>query len=195
MPSLLVLTGPPGAGKTTVASHLAAAVPHGVHVNGDAFHAFLARPVPPTLPESHAQNEVVVDASARAAAAYAVAGYEVVLEGIFGPWFLPRMARVFLDAGLAVDYAVLRVPLAEALRRAVGRAETPAPEAVIRQMHRSFSSLGAFEPFALDVEGRGVEAVAAELAARRRAGVLRLAPARLVATELEHGVRRGRGPG
>jgi len=174
MPSLLVLTGCPGAGKTAVAAQLAAASPRGVHVVGDAFHAFLAHPVPPVLPESHAQNEVVVDACVRAAAAYAAGGYRVVLEGIFGPWFLPRMAPVLLEFGLAADYAVLRPSLTDALRRAGGRAETPAPEAVVRHMHRAFATLGPFEPFVLDVTGCDVETVAAELRGRRRAGGLRL---------------------
>jgi predicted kinase len=172
--SLLLLTGPPGAGKTTIAARLAAASPRGVHVRGDAFHAFLAHPVPPVRPESHRQNTTVLRATLRAARAYAQGGYDVLLEGIVGPWFLPLVAGELRDAGVAVDYAVLRVGLAAAVARATLRAETPAPEAVVRQMHAAFADLGPFERHAVPVAGEGPQQVAARLLRRRAQGALRL---------------------
>jgi len=48
MGSLLVITGPPGAGKSTVARILAERVEPSVLVEGDSFFAFLARgAIPP----------------------------------------------------------------------------------------------------------------------------------------------------
>ena len=67
MASLLVITGPPGAGKSTVARFVAGSFERNVLVEGDAFFAFLARDaIPPWLPEANLQNEVVVKAAASA---------------------------------------------------------------------------------------------------------------------------------
>jgi dephospho-CoA kinase len=74
MAPLLVVTGPPGAGKSAVTRVLADRFEPSVVVEGDAFFAFLARgAVPPWLPESNAQNEIVAEAAASAAGRYASA--------------------------------------------------------------------------------------------------------------------------
>jgi dephospho-CoA kinase len=60
---LVVVTGPPGAGKSVVARALADRFNPSVLVEGDAFFAFLASGrVDPWLPESQQQNEVVIRA-------------------------------------------------------------------------------------------------------------------------------------
>ncbi|MGJ0223762.1 hypothetical protein ACQUZK_10205, partial [Streptococcus pyogenes] len=76
---LLVVTGPPGAGKSTVAALLAGRTARAgaavravearptVLVLGDDFFSLLGPGmVAPWLPEAHAQNAVVVDAAAAA---------------------------------------------------------------------------------------------------------------------------------
>ena len=85
MGSLVTITGSPGAGKTTLAARLAKASSAGVHVHGDVFYTFLAHPIPPTQPESRDQNTAVIRASMRVAVTLAEAGYDVFLDGIFGP--------------------------------------------------------------------------------------------------------------
>jgi hypothetical protein len=61
--SLLVITGPPGAGKSTLARVMADIAGRSVLVEGDAFFAFLASGrVDPWLPGSHEQNAVVTKA-------------------------------------------------------------------------------------------------------------------------------------
>jgi energy-coupling factor transporter ATP-binding protein EcfA2 len=67
MGSLLIVTGPPGAGKSTVAKLLADSMPRSVLVEGDAFFGFLANgAIDPWLPESHEQNTVVTKAAGKA---------------------------------------------------------------------------------------------------------------------------------
>jgi gluconate kinase len=106
MPSLLIVTGPPGAGKSTVARILADRFDPSVLVEGDAFFDFLARgAIDPWLPASNIQNEIVTDAAASAAGRYVTGGYMTVYDGVVGPWFLSRFAAA---TGLDhVDYVVL----------------------------------------------------------------------------------------
>lgn len=55
-------------------------------VEGDAFFGFLAQgAVPPWLPGSNEQNDVVIQAAAAAAGRYASGGYMTVYDGVVGP--------------------------------------------------------------------------------------------------------------
>lgn len=91
--SLLVVTGPPGAGKSTVARILASAATRSALVEGDAFFGFLASgAVEPWLPDSNEQNRVVTEAAASAAGVFARSGYTTLYDGVVGPWFSPRSA-------------------------------------------------------------------------------------------------------
>jgi len=150
--SLTIITGSPGAGKTTLASRLAQLSPRGAHVAGDTFYTFLAHPIKPTLPESHRQNNAVIRAAVRSAAALANAGYEVFLDGIFGPWFLPEICEELTGAGFETYYLVLRVTLEQALKRAAER-DPLLDEEAVRQMHGAFAQLGRYEAHVLDAGG------------------------------------------
>jgi hypothetical protein len=103
--SLLVVTGPPGAGKSTVAALVADRLSRSVLIEGDAFFAFLrSGAIEPWRPGSHAQNEIVVEAAALATGRFA-RDYVTVYDGVIGPWFV----ETFLGAtGLdELHYAVL----------------------------------------------------------------------------------------
>ena len=89
--AVVILTGPPGAGKSTVADILArqSETPT-VHLHTDDFYDRYIKSgyILPWLPESQKQNETVTKAIAATAAAYAEGGYLTVIDGIVGPWFL-----------------------------------------------------------------------------------------------------------
>jgi len=174
-PPILILTGPPGVGKTTTAEILAARWPRSVHLESDVFFRFIRSDyVEPWKPESHQQNRVVIDIVAEAAAGYAAAGYRTIVDGIVIPgWFLKPLRDRLHDGDHSVAYAVLRAPLSVCTARVQSREGLPPVDSgAIAQLWGAFSDLGRFEQNGLDVDGRSASE-AADLVARRLAdGVL-----------------------
>jgi hypothetical protein len=139
MATLLVVTGPPGAGKSTVSSLLVDRGGPSVLVEGDAFFGFLARgAIEPWLPESNDQNETVTRAAAAAAGRFASGGFATVYDGVVGPWFLPT----FADAtGLdELGYVVVLPPVDRCVARVATRPDHGfSDEPATRKMHGEFT--------------------------------------------------------
>jgi gluconate kinase len=173
---VLVLTGPPGVGKTSAAALLAARRERGVHLEADSFFRFISTGyIEPWKPGSDEQNRVVMEIVAKAATGYAEAGYATVVEGIVIPgWFFEPLRDSIRAAGHAVAFAVLRAPLETCLARVQGRDGEPSIEAgPIEQLWRSFADLGDLERHVIDVDGMAPERVSDELAERLSGGSLR----------------------
>jgi cytidylate kinase len=151
--AVIVLTGPPAAGKTTVAGLLAAeaSVPT-VHLATDLFYRSIrAGFVLPFLPAAQRQNEVVIDAIVGTVATFARGGYDVVVDGIIGPWFLPPFRARAADDRLTLTYVVLRPDLDTTLSRARRRADDELKDlAAITGLHAAFTRLGDLESHAID---------------------------------------------
>jgi cytidylate kinase len=167
MASIVIVTGSPGTGKTTLAAYLSKSHARGLHIPSDIFYTFPVHPISPYRSEAHEQNADIIVAVTHTAVIFAGRGYEVFLDGIFGPWFLPMMAAELRPSRLPVHYVVLRAPLEIALRRVQDRIGHERDH-VVRQMHAAFANLGRYAGHTLDSQGR-VEEVAAEFA-RRHAG-------------------------
>ena len=117
---IIVITGSPGTGKTTAASIVAkeSGMDKSVHMHTDDFFHYLSKgAIPPHLPESNEQNLVVIEAFLEAAKRYARGGYDVIVDGIVGPWFLEPW-RALAREGYEVHYIVLRAGKEETMRRA-----------------------------------------------------------------------------
>jgi adenylate kinase family enzyme len=71
--NILILTGSPGAGKSTTARSLVAlSGGPAVHLHSDEFCHFIKKgAIPPYLPEAHKQNQMVMGVLAQAAEGYA----------------------------------------------------------------------------------------------------------------------------
>ncbi len=165
---VLILTGPPGVGKTTTAAILAGRFPRAVHIESDLFFRFIRSGyVEPWKPESHEQNQAVMRVVGEAAAGYAAAGYFTVIDGIVIPgWFLEPLRDALRGAGHPVAYAVLREPLSVCAAPARGREREPlADPEVLERLWRSFEDLGELERNVIELGGRGPEQ-AAETVAR-----------------------------
>ncbi|MGD9736139.1 MAG: AAA family ATPase [Solirubrobacterales bacterium] len=173
--SVLILTGPPGAGKTTAAGVLAQRFGPGVHLRSDFFFDFVSSEfVEPWRPESQRQNEVVMRTVGEAAASYARGGYFTVVDGIVIPHrFLATVRDAIAADGHEVAYAVLRAPLSTCVARV---AEREGPElvdpAVVEQLWDEFADLGEYGAHAVAVDSSTPAEVADALARRLVAGEL-----------------------
>ncbi len=157
-PPLLIVTGPPGSGKTSISRCLAErSDASAVHLHTDDFYAaILSGAIAPWQPESRHQNAVVSEAIAACACAFAVGGYRVIIDGIVGPWFLDVYRAAAARAGRSIDYVVLRPNKALAVERARTRAINPV-NAYPPKIFEGFAELGPLEGHVIAVERQSIE--------------------------------------
>jgi cytidylate kinase len=173
MGSLLVITGPPGAGKSKVARAVAAAADHSVLVEGDAFFAFLANGrIDPWLAGSNEQNTVVIEAAAAAAGRFARGSYTTVYDGVIGPWFLATFAEA---TGLeSLDYVILLPSVERCVQQVAERTGHGfTDEAATRKMHRQFAETPIARRHVLADPWNSVDAIVDRVSASLGRGDLR----------------------
>jgi ATPase family associated with various cellular activities (AAA) len=176
---LLLLTGSPGCGKTTVAPLVADRRRLSACLDLDWFFAKLRQgAVEPWREESHRQNRVVLTAAAEAAASFAAGGYFTVAEGILYPFMLDLFAAACAPRGVALHYAVLRAPIGVVQRRVADRRSEPihvaalADAAVVGDLWVQFEREGVAERHRIDAGEAAPEVVAADIDRRMEAGEL-----------------------
>ena len=151
---IIVITGPPGTGKTTTASAVAkeSDFEKSVHMQTDDFFHYLSKgAIPPYLPESNEQNLVVIEAFLEAAKRFARGGYDVIVDGIIGPWFLEPW-RNLAQQHYEVHYIILRASKKETLKRATKRSKLDRRTNIelVETMWKQFTNLGVYESNVID---------------------------------------------
>lgn len=146
---IVVITGAPGTGKTTASGIVAkeSDMEKSVHMHTDDFYHYLSKGmIPPHLPESNEQNLIVIEAFLEAAKRYVRGGYDVIVDGIIGPWFLEPWLKV-VQEGYEVHYIVLRANKEETMKRAVERSKLDRETNIelVNVMWEQFSDLGVYE--------------------------------------------------
>lgn len=151
---VIVITGAPGTGKSTTAAIVAkeSDMEKSVHMYTDDFYHYLSKgAIAPHLPESNEQNLIVIEAFLEAAKRYARGGYDVIVDGIIGPWFLKPWQNIVRE-GYEVHYIILRANKEETMKRAVGRAKLDRETNIelVEVMWEQFHDLGTYEVNVID---------------------------------------------
>ena len=158
---IIIITGSPGTGKTTIATVIAkeSDFVRSVHMHTDDFYHYLSKgAIPPHLPESQGQNTVVVEAFLEAAKRYARSGYDVIVDGIVGPWFLTPL-KEDMKEGYEIHYIILRADKEETMQRAIERTKLSRDTNIelVEAMWKQFTNLDDYEPFVINTTNYSVE--------------------------------------
>lgn len=155
MSQVVIVSGPPGAGKSTVTEALCERYDRTVHLETDDLYGWIRMGyIPPWQTGSMQQNVMVSRGAARAATAFAAEQYGVFVDGVIGPLHLPVYIEELRSSGVPVHYAVLLPPLDVILRRAEDR-EKQIPNAgdMFARVHAMFADAPAPERWTLDNSG------------------------------------------
>ncbi len=125
-----------------------ATAPTAAHLDTDHFFNAIAKGfIEPWRTESQAQNNTLTRSIAAAALELAKGDFEVIVDGVIGPWFLPEYQTLLKQYTL--NYVVLRPSAAVAAERARNREQGPLAEYPPR-IYDALAQLGELERHVID---------------------------------------------
>jgi adenylate kinase family enzyme len=175
---IVIISGPPGSGKSSVVRRLAedSECQRAVHMHTDDFYQYIRKGYISTwLPEAQEQNVIVLEAFTASAARYALGGYEVIVDGIIGPWYLEPWIKAVQD-GFDVRFVILRPSKETTVARAIERQGSGVlvnPE-VIGNMWNYFTNLGPYESHVIDTTMQNIDESVAAIKKSLEDGAMRL---------------------
>ena len=158
---IVIVAGAPGTGKSTVSEIVAkeSDMEKSVYMHTDDFYHYLSKgALPPHLPESNEQNLIVIEAFLESAKRFARGGYDVIVDGIIGPWFLKPWLKI-VQEGYEVHYIVLRANKEETMRRAINRSKLDRKTNIelVEVMWEQFHDLETYEVNVIDTTNLSVK--------------------------------------
>lgn len=177
MGDLVIVTGPPGAGKSATAAVLAGSFDCSALIPADWFFGlWRGGAIDPWLPEAAKQTAIAAEAAARTAGIFARSVDWVVYDGFLPPRHLSQFLS--LAAVTVVHYAVLLPPAETCLARVGSRTGHGfSDENATRAMYSDFAEVGVPDRHVITGAGTGPKGVAREVRIRLTAGELLWAPA------------------
>ena len=116
--SIVIISGPIGAGKTTLARALVEISPAPVAcIEGDEFWKFIAK-ADSSVKEGF---QTIMSSMTAAAVPFALRGYEVILDFSVPPWYLERCQKIVSRREIPLHYVVFMPSQGECARRAAER--------------------------------------------------------------------------
>ncbi|MFE6968171.1 AAA family ATPase [Isoptericola sp. NPDC057653] len=148
MGDVVVVTGPPGAGKSAVAAALADLAGRSLLLEADWFFGRWRRGgTDPWLPEAAPQTAVAGRAARAATVEFARTDALVVYDGVLHADDARELATLARDAGAVVHRAVLLPPVDACLRRVAARTGHGFDDpAATRAMHAAFAAEAVAAP-------------------------------------------------
>jgi adenylate kinase family enzyme len=134
MKPIILLSGPVGAGKSTVARELIVCSPEPVaYIEGDTFWAFISKRDGNKSKQDGNKSrqkdfKMIMTAMTAAAMTYALYGYETILDFSIPPWFLETASRIVDKKDVPLDYVVLYPAETICMARAAKRLEGVIPD-------------------------------------------------------------------
>lgn len=158
---IVIITGSPGTGKTTVSAIIAqeTRLERSVHMHTDDFYHYLCKgATAPHLPESNEQNLIVIEAFLEAAKRYVRGGYDVIVDGIVGPWFLEPWKKAAQN-GYEIHYIILRANKKTTIKRAVERSKLDRETnlELVEVMWEQFNDLNDYEANVIETTDSSLE--------------------------------------
>ena len=141
---IVILSGPVGAGKSTVAPELIALSPEPIaYIEDDTFWSFIAKGAESRRIEKN--FKMIMTAMTGAALPYALYGYEVIVDFSIPPWFLETALKIVKSRDVRLDYVVLRPSETVCAARAASRPEgTIADYSRYRDLYISFDEAARY---------------------------------------------------
>ena len=126
--SIIIVSGPIGAGKTSAVKELESLIPGPVaSIEGDVFWKFIVKLDQPVENEPFIKFKNVMTSMLAAALPLAKAKYTVIIDFSIPPWFVPAALKMVQAKDYALHYIMLlpskELCIHRAATRAVGRIE------------------------------------------------------------------------
>jgi chloramphenicol 3-O-phosphotransferase len=169
--SIILLSGPVGAGKTTVAWELISILPDPtVYIEGDTFWKFIPKNA---LRRKRAVHfKMIMTSMTAAAMPYALYGYDAIVDFSIPPWFLDTVRKMVAAREIPVDYVVIRPSETICADRAAQRAEGTVPN--YAPYHDLYTSFDEAERYTISYDRAEAPAIAAQIKEGLQAGKFRI---------------------
>ena len=171
---LLILSGPPGAGKSTVAQKLVEISPsRTVYIEGDTFWQFIAKRGDNPVPRQ-TTSRLVIKSIMLAALPFIRGGYFVIVDFTIGPWHLGLIPEPLKP--VTIDYVVLCPS-----KQVCAEREGMKPNGGVgnyadayHDLYKAFSNLGEYERNAIKDDEADAKAIAERIWGLVHSGSCRL---------------------